>query len=481
MTHGVNDFFDFATATVPADALGSVHFLAIGGSGMSGVAQLLHDQGVPVSGCDGAASPAVQRLQSAGVPVRVGHDPGHLSDVDTLVVSSAIPQANPELVAARAQGMRVLHRAQALASAMGADTRVAIAGANGKTTTSAMLVTALGAAGADPSFVIGSELVDLDRNSLRGSGAIFVAEADESDGSFLAYRPDIAIVTNVQPDHLDFYGDYAHVQAAYAAFAQSVAPDGLLLAAADDPGAADLASAMRELGRRVITYGESVDADVRIEALEITGGVGHAWVVGAGRTLELSVAAPGRHNVHNACAALAAGWLGLRLDPQRLAAGLAAFPGTRRRFERKGEVGGVLVVDDYAHNAPKVAALVAAARSVVADGSAVRVVFQPHLYSRTRDFAPGFAAGLAPADQIVLLPVYGAREQPMAGVDAHLIADLLVADGHPAQLVANPEQAVRELVATARPGDLIVTIGAGDVTQLGPQILAALAQRAACP
>lgn len=474
MPYGVNERFDFGEPTRPAAALGRVHFIAIGGSGMSGVAAFLSDLGVTVSGCDGAESPAVERLRADGIAVAVGHDPAHLVGVDTVIVSSAIPESNAELAAARADGRVVLHRAQALASAMGDDTRVAVAGANGKTTTSAMIVSALRAAGAHPSFAIGSELVDLGRNSLRGSGQVFVAEADESDGSFLSYRPHIAVVTNVQPDHLDFYGDVAHVEAAYAAFARSVEPGGVLVAFADDAGSARLASAMRAGGRRVITYGEAPEADVRITDVAVAGLTSRAIVTYDGMPLDLTVAAPGRHNLVNAVAALSVGWAGLGLDPVALAAGLAAFPGTRRRFERRGSAAGVDVVDDYAHNAPKVAAVVAGARAVVAPGASVRVVFQPHLYSRTRDFAPGFAAGLAGADQVVLLPVYGAREQPVPGVDSHLIAAELAALGGEAELAADPADAVRRLVAKAAAGDLVLTVGAGDVTRLAPLILAAL-------
>jgi len=474
MAFGVNERFDFSAPIPAPHALGAVHFIAIGGSGMSGIASFLHDLGVPVSGCDGADSASVERLRAEGIAVSIGHSPEHLTGIDTVVVSSAIPESNPELQQARSRGLRILHRAQALASAMGEDTRIAVAGANGKTTTSAMLASALRSAGLDPSFAIGSELVGIERNALRGAGPVFVAEADESDGSFASYHPHLAVVTNVQPDHLDFYGDFAHVQAAYAAFAASIPQGGLLVACADDPGAAELAAAHRAAGGRVVTYGESPTADVRLTEVTMAGLRGLGIVESAGQQVRLEVAAPGRHNLLNATAALAAGWLGLDADPEALVDGLVAFPGTRRRFEFKGDERGVTVVDDYAHNAPKVAALVGAARAVLPAGAALRVVFQPHLYSRTRDFAEGFAAGLAPADQIVLLPVYGAREQPMDGIDSHLITEHLSALGRESYLAASPEAAIDELVSSAQPGDLIVTVGAGDITRLGPRILAAL-------
>ena len=476
VAYGVNDRFDF-TSPVPAAAeLGQVHVLAIGGSGMSGVAALLHDVGVSVSGCDGASSAVTDRLSAAGIPVARGHDPAHLDGVDTVVVSSAIRESVPELQAARVNGIRVLHRAQALAASMGSDTRVAVAGANGKTTTSAMTVAALRGAGVDPSYVIGSELIESARNFARGADPIFVAEADESDGSFLSYRPQLAVVTNVQPDHLDFYGDLAHVEAAYDAFAASVTEGGLLVAAHDDPGALALAARVRAAGGRAVTYGEHPDAQVCLHDAHLAGMRSSATVEFEGRQVALAVPAPGRHNLHNATAALAAGWLGLQLDPEALAAGLASFAGTRRRFENRGQARGVTVVDDYAHNAPKVAALVAGARGAVAPGGVLRVVFQPHLYSRTRDFAEGFAAGLAPADQIVLLPVYGAREDPIPGVGSELIAEHLHRMGRPVEVADSPADAVHRLANSARSGDLILTVGAGDVTLLGPQLLIALTE-----
>ncbi len=470
----VNPRFDFTVELPPLARAGAVHFIGIGGSGMSGIAHLFASAGLTVTGCDGAESDAVAGLRAAGVAVTIGHDAAHVDGVDTLVVSSAIPETNPELAAARARGIRVLHRAQALAMSMGDRVRIAVAGANGKTTTSAMVATALLGAGLDPSYAIGSPLVATGVSSAIGAGRAFVVEADESDSSFLTYHPHIAVVTNVQPDHLDFYGDFAHVEEAYAAFAATIPAGGLLVAGADDPGSARLAARAAAAGTRVLTYGESYDADVRIEDVILTGAGGAARVVAGDQGVDLRIAAPGRHNLANAVAALTVGWFGLGADPAALAKALESFAGTRRRFEVKGTVRGITVVDDYAHNAPKVAALVSAARAVAGDG-AVRLVFQPHLYSRTRDFAAQFAAGLAGADQVVLLPVYGAREQPMPGVDSHLIAEALAALGSTAELVERPEQAVAALARRAQSGDLVLTVGAGDVTRLAPALLAALA------
>ncbi len=474
---GINPRFDFTAARVALTDLGTVHFIAIGGSGMSAVATLLADAGLAVSGCDAVDGAAAARLRASGTAVATGHDPGHLQGIDTVVVSSAVPETLPELAAARAAGLRVLHRSQALAAAMGSATGIAVAGANGKTTTSAMIVSALRAAGADPSFAIGAELVDTGTNAHLGAGAAFVVEADESDGSFLSYRPSIAVVTNVQPDHLDFYGDFAHVERAYAAFAASMDPSGLLVTSADDPGAQRLAATVRASGARVVSVGDGPGADLRLEGVRQRGLTGSATVHdrASGARFDLNVAAPGRHNIDNAAAAFAVGWLGCGLDPVPVLAGLAAYPGTRRRFERRGEAGGVTVVDDYAHNGAKVRAVVTAARDALAGTARLHVVFQPHLYSRTRDFAAEFAAGLAPADDVVLLPVYGARETPMAGVTSELIAAPLRHLGTAVAVVDGPAAAIAHLVTRARPGDLILTVGAGDVTRIGDPLLAALA------
>jgi UDP-N-acetylmuramate--alanine ligase len=472
----VNPRFDFAAPLPQIADLGRVHFIGIGGSGMSGIAHLYAAAGRPVSGCDGAESDTLATLARAGVDVCVGHSPAHLDTCDTLVVSSAVPEANPELAAARARGLRILHRAQALSIGMGARTRVAVAGANGKTTTSAMVATILIGTGREPGYAIGSPLVTTGASSGPGRGPEFVVEADESDGSFLAYGPDVAVVTNVQPDHLDFYGDLAHVEAAYAAFAASIRPGGLLVVDADDPGGARLAASVGEAGHRVVTYGEGPAAIVRLTGLVFDGTTSQAVLTAQNREIPIRVTAPGRHNLHNAAAALTAAWFGLGVDPEAAAWALADFAGTRRRFEIRGAVAGVTVIDDYAHNAPKVAALIAGARAVAGTG-AIRVVFQPHLFSRTRDFAPAFAAGLAGADQVVLLPVYAAREAPMPGVTSHLIADALAGLGRRATMASGPQDAVAALVADANPGDLVLTVGAGDVTRLAPLVLDALARR----
>ncbi len=481
---GVNERFDFTRPVPPVADLGRVHLVAIGGAGMSAVARLLLAAGVPVSGSDAADGPTLEALRTAGAgPVAVGHDAAHVDDADTLVISSAVRDDNVEVAAARAAGARVLHRAEALAALMADRRRVAVAGANGKTTTTAMLVVGLDAAGADPSYAVGAEIAQLGTNASLGGGEPFVVEADESDGSFLAYRPHVAVVTNVQPDHLDFYGTAANVVAAYERFADSVDPDGLLVACHDDPGSRALAERARAAGRRVVTYGFDAGADLLVTSSEAERLGSRSTLERGGESMALDLLVPGPHNVLDACGAFLAAVDGCGADAGAVLAGLAGFTGARRRFEVRGEVGGVTVVDDYAHNAPKVAALVGTAAAVVRreGGGALRVIFQPHLYSRTRDFADAFAVALAPADHVVLLDVYGAREAPMDGISSALVADpLRDLPGERTVVVGpTPADAVAEVAAAARPGDLVLTVGAGDVTRLGPLLLDALAARGA--
>ena len=474
MTRCFTPRFDVGAPIPPLRDLGRVHVLAIGGAGMSAVARLALQAGLTVSGSDQRDSAVLRALREAGATIFIGHDPAHVEGVDTVVVSSAIRPDNPEVVRAHELGIRVLHRSQALAATMGTQWRVAVAGANGKTTTSSMLTSALRHAGHDPSFALGGELSERATNAALGGGSAFIAEADESDGSFLVYHPDIAIVTNVQPDHLDFYGTYAVVQEAYAEFASTIRDGGLLVACADDPGSAALAESARAGGQRVVTYGTSDGADLRLSDVKAEGMNAQAVLTEGGVSRALHLAVPGAHNVLNASAAYAAATRGLGVDPEAILAGLTAFGGTRRRFETRGRVGEVVVVDDYAHNPGKVEAVVNTAAQIAAPGRLI-VVFQPHLYSRTRDFADGFAAGLAAADRVILLDIYGAREEPIAGVTSEVIAAPLRERGTPAVTLGR-DDAVTEVVARTRPGDLVLTVGAGDVTELGPQILAELAK-----
>jgi len=479
---GSNARFDFTAEVPAASSLGSVHFIAIGGAGMSGVARVMLARGVPVSGSDAKKSLVLAALETEGAQVHIGHDAANLGSADTVVISSAIRENNVELQEARTRGLRVLHRSQALASVMQGSRRVAVAGANGKTTTTSMLVVALQQCGVDPSFAVGGELAKHGTNAHHGTGDIFVAEADESDGSFLVYRPEVAIVTNVQPDHLDFYGSFAAVQATYAKFAATVQPGGLLVTCADDQGSRDLCEVARAAGTRVVTYGLAADADVRLTDLGGVGMQAHANLMrseqGRGDAVlvgRLDLGIPGRHNLLNAAAAFVAATQGLGQDPGRVLRGLAGFTGTRRRFEPRGEAGGVRVVDDYAHNPGKVTAVVETALALAAPGRLI-VVFQPHLYSRTRDFAAELATALSPANVIIVMDVYAAREDPMPGVSGALITDQLADSGHPSagesvRFVPSWSEVAPLVVQIARAGDLVLTVGAGDITMIGPEIL----------
>ncbi|WP_030909835.1 UDP-N-acetylmuramate--L-alanine ligase [Streptosporangium amethystogenes] len=459
---------------VAAGDLGRVHFIGIGGSGMSGIARILLKRGVQVSGSDARGSDMATELRELGARVHIGHAASHIKQVDTVVVSTAIRDSNPELGEALRQGLRVIPRAAALASVMAGRTGVALAGTHGKTTTTSMLTVALQKCGADPSYCVGGQLVTTGLGADEGSGGVFVAEADESDGSFLMLAPDIAVVTNVEPDHLDNYGDPRAVHDSFARFVERVADT--MVVCADDPGSAALIPIARARGLKVITYGETEDADLRVGGISPEG-LGITFTVhGHG---EVRLAVPGRHNALNAAAVIAvAGELGVSFGEIR--DGLAAFTGAKRRFEAKGEAGGVAVFDSYAHHPTELAADLRAARDVVASFSGdgrVIAVFQPHLYSRTRFFADEFGIALGLADEAIVLDVYGAREDPEPGVSGALVAGKVPL---PAEQVAYAPQRddVPALVASlARPGDIVLTMGAGDVTELGPRIVAELAAR----
>jgi len=473
--------FDFRADVPPAPALGRVHFIAIGGAGMSGVARIMLGIGLAVTGSDAKESPVLRALAAEGAAVHVGHDPANVAGADTVVISSAVREDNVELAAARVAGLRVLHRAQALASTMAASRRVAVAGANGKTTTTSLLTVALQACGVDPSFAVGGELARQGTNAHHGDGDVFVVEADESDGSFLVYRPHLAVVTSVQPDHLDFYGDLETVKEAYRAFVLTMEHDGLLVVGIDDAGARELAEWARGHPVRVLTYGAAEDADVRVEEVTHSGLASGAVLVAGGETRQLALRVPGHHNVLNATAAFALSVLGLGQPPDAVLEGLASFTGTRRRFEPKGRAAGVVVIDDYAHNAGKLAAVVTTGRQLVQDAGAGRlvVVFQPHLYSRTRDFAAELGASLARADVVVVMDVYAAREDPVPGISGRLVVNAVRAarpdaDVHYVPSWAQVAPTVADLV---RAQDLVLTVGAGDVTLIGPQVLRVLEDR----
>ncbi|SCX50222.1 UDP-N-acetylmuramate--L-alanine ligase [Klenkia marina] len=458
---------------VPALAdLGAVHFIGIGGAGMSGIARILLARGVTVSGSDRRSTPTLLALQALGARTEVGHDAAHLGDAATVVVSTAIRPDNPELVAARERGLRVLPRAVALAAVMAGRRSVAVAGTHGKTSTTSMLTVAVQACGADPSFAIGGDLNESGSNAHAGSGDVFVAEADESDRSFLLLAPFAGIVTNVEADHLDNYGDLAAVEAAFDRFLTTVDPAGFVVLCADDPGSARLRDVPTG-GARVLTYGTSDGVDLQLRDV-VVGADATSWTAvhrGAeiGRvTLQL----PGEHMARNSAAALLAG-LELGFPAAGLVAGLARFGGVHRRFELKGTAAGVRVYDDYAHHPTEVAAQLRAARAVAGGGRLV-VLFQPHLYSRTQEFAAGFGEALGLADEVVVMDVYGAREDPVPGVTGALVADAVPLPAGAVHFEPSWSAAARAMADRARPGDLLMTMGAGDVVMVGPEILTAL-------
>jgi UDP-N-acetylmuramate--alanine ligase len=461
---------------LPADRLGRVHFVGIGGAGLSGIARIMLARGITVSGSDARESRTVEALRALGARCYVGHDSAHVQDADTVVVSTAVREDNPEVVEAGRRGLRLLPRSAALESVMQGRRVVAVAGTHGKTTTTSLLTVALQHCAADPSFAIGGELNESGSNAHDGSGQIFVAEADESDGAFLVYSPFGALVTNVEADHLDNYGTEEAYRAAFVEFLDRIDREGFLVACVDDPGAAGLADVARSRGLSVVGVGEAASADLRAEGLEFAGSTSTFTVVYHGRRLgEVSLQIPGRHYVLDALAALAAG-LRLGFPFADLRRGLEAFSGTRRRMEFKGEAAGVRVYDSYAHHPNEIAGDLQAARALAGEGRVV-VVFQPHLVSRTKIFGPAMGAALGAADEVVVMDVYVAREDPEPGVNGRLVASHVPLP--PEHVVFEPSwsRAPEAVVERAAPGDLVITLGAGDVTLVGPEVLDLLRDR----
>lgn len=455
-----------------------VHLVGIGGAGMSGIARILLDRGAAVSGSDAKESSTLMTLRAQGARIAVGQAAANLDLLDggpsAVVVSSAIKPDNPELAEAQARGLDVLHRSAALAALMDGHRVACVAGTHGKTSTTSMLTVALQHCRLDPSFAIGGDLNESGANAHHGAGGVFVAEADESDGSFLAFSPSVAVVTNVEADHLDHHGTVEAYNAVFESFVDRITENGVLIVCADDPGAAALGLLAENKGVRVRRYGRAA-ADVTMTAYEPVDGAGVATVLLDGAEVEVKVAVPGEHMALNALGAIIAGLeLGAPLDG--LLEGIATFGGVRRRFEFKGLAGGVRVYDDYAHHPTEVAAQLKAVRPAAQGGKLV-VIFQPHLYSRTRLFAKEFGDALGLADEVVVLDVYGAREQPEPGVNGQLIVDNVPLPAGQVRFEPSFER-VPELVASlAGEGDLVLTMGAGDVTMLGPELIAELDRR----
>ncbi len=460
-----------------ADQLGRVHFVGIGGAGLSGIARIMLARGIPVSGSDAKQSRAIDALEALGARCFVGHDASQLQGVDTLVVSTAVREDNPEVVEGVRRGLRLLPRSAALEAVMRGRQVVAVAGTHGKTTTTSLLTVALQHCAADPSFAIGGELNESGSNAHDGSGRIFVAEADESDGAFLVYSPYGALVTNVEADHLDNYGTEEAYHQAFTQFLDRIDRNGFLVVVVDDAGAADLAAQARAKGLSVVGVGESAAADLRAEDLRFEGATSRFVVVDRGRRLgEVALRIPGRHYVLDALAALAAGLrLGFGFDDLRR--GLEAFSGTRRRMELKGAVGDIRVYDSYAHHPNEIAGDLQAARSLAGEGRVV-VAFQPHLVSRTRIFGPAMGEALGAADEVVVMDVYVAREDPEPGVNGELVASHVPLPPEHVHFEPSWSATPAALADRARPGDVLLTLGAGDVTLVGPEVLELLHERA---
>jgi UDP-N-acetylmuramate--alanine ligase len=467
---------------LPAEQLGRVHFVGIGGAGLSAIARLMLARGVTVSGSDGNASPTLDKLREAGATVYVGHAPEQVHDADTLVVSTAVREDNPEIVEAQRLGLRLLPRSAGLASVMAGRRVLAVAGTHGKTTTTSLLTVALQAAGADPTYAVGGDLAATGVNAGQGSSDLFVAEADESDGAFLVYRPHVAVITNVEADHLDQWGTEEAYRDGFAQFIGRVdkaEAGGLIVACVDDDGAADLRSVATSLGRRFVGVGESDLADVRAVDVVLQGTTSSFTVLDRDglevRELgRVTLQIPGRHYVADALAALTVGLrLGYPFD--LLKQGLESFTGTRRRMELKGAVGAgaeaIRVYDSYAHHPAEIAGDLVAARSVAGDGRLI-VAFQPHLVSRTRIFGEQMGIELGAADEVVVLDVYLAREEPDPDVTGRLVLDAVPHERK--HFAPTLDEAAATLARIARPGDLVVTLGAGSITEVGPQVLTLL-------
>lgn len=458
------------TLPIP-ESIQSAHFIGIGGSGMSGLARMFLDAGIRVSGSDRADSANLRALAEAGATVHVGHDAAHLGDADTVVHTGAIWPENPEFVTAKERGLHVIHRSQALHWLIGSRRLVSVAGAHGKTSSTGMIVTALQALGADPSFVNGGVIEQLGASSATGADPLFVIEADESDGTFLLYDTAIALITNVDPDHLDFFGDEAAFYDAFVRFADAASE--AVVISSDDPGALRV---LRGLSHgTVVTFGEAADADVRVTDI-VTAGPVVATVAYRGVEERMQLAVPGAHNAINAAGAVAV-LLTLGHGLAEAVRAVEGFAGTVRRLELHGTERGVAVYDDYSHHPTEVRAALQAMRGIAGEGRVIAIQ-QPHTYSRTQHMYREFAEVLESfADHTVMLDVYGAREDPVPGVTGELVSGAFADPSH-VHFVADWQQAADYAASIARDGDHIVTLGCGNVYQIIPQVLDSLRRTA---
>jgi len=446
-----------------------IHFVGIGGVGMSGLAEILLSYPLEISGCDLADSDTVRRLASLGIPVARGHDPAHANGADLFVITSAMAEDNEEVGAARSRGIPVIRRAEMLGEIMRLKQGIAVAGTHGKTTTTSLIGAILTEAAFDPTILVGGRAHYLGTNARLGAGEWLVAEADEFDRSFLELTPVLAVVTNVEADHLDCYRDIGEIQAAFAAFAGRVPFYGTVFVGLDDPGASEL---LPRISRRIVTFGLSPQASLRAKDLELSADGARFTVAGDDERFggEVVLPMPGLHNVRNALAALAVA-RELSIPLSTAAAALAKFDGVARRFETKGDRDGVLVVDDYAHHPTEISATLAAARQVYSRRRLV-ALFQPHLFSRTRDFAREFGRALNAADVALVTEIYPSREEPIPGVSGLAVVQAAQAFGHrQAEFLARREDVVPALERHLIPGDLLLTMGAGDVYRFGEDYL----------
>ncbi len=465
-----------ATIAVPetttAPDFKSAHFIGIGGAGMSGIALVLHERGFVVTGSDLKTSRYIRQLTRAGVSIHVGHEAATIDEVrpDVVVVSTAIPETNPELVRARELGIPVWHRAKMLSALGYGYTTIAAAGTHGKTTTSSMAATMLDRMGLDPSFLVGGIVEGYDTNGRCGSSEYFVVEADESDSSFLYLSPSVVIVTNIEADHMDHYDSLEEIEETFCTFMGLVGEEGHVIVWGEDPHLVELA---RSTGRRVLTYGEGAGHDVTCTPIASKHALGSTFTVALpnGQVHEVSIKNnPGRHNMLNATASLAAAFV-LGVDTAKAAEALSTFEGARRRFTHIGEVRGVTLVDDYGHHPTEVKATLAAAKSL--DFQHVDVVFQPHRYTRLQALCDDFVEAFADADTVILIDVFPAGEMPIPGVTSKMLADKIRV-AHPGKsvyYVADHPSLMERLDKVAQAGDLLITMGAGDVTTVGPEYL----------
>lgn len=444
-----------------------VHFVGVGGVGMSGIAEVLINLGFTVSGSDLERSASTERLRKLGARIGIGHDARNVERSDVVVVSSAIGAGNAEIAAARERGIPVIPRASMLGELMRIRTGIAIAGAHGKTTTTSLAGAVLQEAGLDPTIIVGGRVKSLRANARLGRGDLLVAEADESDGSFVHLSPVFAVITNIDAEHLDFYGTIDSIYDAFVEFARRVPFYGAVVCCVDDP---NVRVVLPRIDRRVRTYGFGPDADVRGEIISSgAGGSAFRYAVGGKRRGRLALRVPGAHNVSNALAVCALAEE-LEIDRRVLRAAFERFEGVARRFEYKGERNGVLVVDDYGHHPTEIEATIRAARENF--DRRIVVVFQPHRYTRTRDLHEKFGPAFRDADELFVTDVYAAGERPIEGVSGELVYRAVVREGTPrASYVPVWRDLVKSVLRSVRPGDLVITLGAGDIHRLGEELV----------